>query len=335
MGMIEKNVPARISLAPWKESAVWSRRSVLLLFFSGTAFSHAQEEKYCRVCGRRIEAGEPFFAVPDRTEAICARCNQAAPRCRFCKLPTAAQAIHPYSGACPSCEAQLIHCQACGRAILGIRYSFALREGFFCPACKRNRPACFLCGAPVGDDLWRYPDDRVVCGACGERAIFDIDDIARIMEEAGAIVQSSYGLALSTAYVLRVEKLNSASATTRELRDRIFSDRSPLFGKELGLYRRVGTLSEIYLLFGLIPELLYEAAGHEYAHAWQADHNLLDAHPEWVEGFAQWAAAEVLRQKGFTAALERLERRGDSPYGTGYRQMKRLYRGNIRDLLPR
>lgn len=307
---------------------------MLLLFLPAIPYGFSQTEQYCRVCGKRVDGQESFYTVKETQEVICKRCSETAPRCRFCKLPTAPSQIDPETGACPQCSAQLVRCRVCGKVILGVRYHFHFREGYFCPACKKNRPACQICGAPVGRDLWRYPDGRLVCGTCGERAIFDIEEISRIMQESQTIAEGFLGLVLRLPYVLKVEKLNGTSATALALRERIFSDGSPLYGKELGLYRRIGNSSEIFLLFGLIPELVYEAAAHEYAHAWQADNDLSDLDPEWVEGFAQWVAAEVLRHKGFSQALERLEQRDDYPYGTGYRRLKKAYRGSLRSLLP-
>jgi len=83
------------------------------------------------------------------------------------------------------------------------------------------------------------------------------------------------------------------------------------------------------LLFGLPPELTYEAAAHEYAHAWAAENCRPDLPPDLREGFAQWVAADVLRSKGFLGALEKLEARTDSPYGTGYRRLRSMQRARL------
>lgn len=290
-------------------------------------------DRHCRVCGEPVDETGAFFSVKESQEVICTHCYQSAPRCRYCKLPTAPQQMDAATGACPQCYAKLIHCRVCGKAILGIRYQFPFREGYFCPVCKKQRPACYICGAPVGNDLWRYPDGRIVCGDCGERAVFDVEEIARIMQESQFIAETSLGMKLHQPYLLKVERLNGLPASVPELRRRIFTDGSPLYGKELGLYRRVGNSSEIFLLFGLIPEQLYEASAHEFAHAWQSENSSSELSAELSEGFAQWVAAQVLRQKGFAIALERLERRNDFPYGTGYQRMKNLLQGNVRNLL--
>ena len=293
--------------------------------FASTALS--SDDLRCHVCGTVIPAQERYFRVKGSTEVYCERCFSSAPRCSICKLPKAPGEIDPDSGICQKCLAKLPRCKSCGKPIVGVAYTYPFAKGTYCAECKSNYPACYICGVPVGRGYWEYPDGRIICAECGERAVFDTGEIEKIMRDVQAIVVRRLGLRIKDPYELRVDKLESFRTSDSKLRDRTAPGQSPLYGRELGLYRRTGDRSEIVLLFGLPAELLYEAAAHEYAHAWQAENYSPKLSPELREGFAQWVAADVLRAKDFKSALERLELRDDVPYGTGYRR--------LRDLSPR
>ncbi len=299
------------------------RACLILTALILTTAALSSEDLRCHICGTVISPQERYFKVKGSTEVYCERCFSLAPRCSVCNLPKAPGEIDPDTGICQTCLAKLPRCKSCGKPIVGVAYTFAASKGIYCAECKSNYPACYICGAPVGPRHWSYPDGRVVCNDCGERAVFDIGEIERIMKDAQAIVVRRLGMKIRTPYQLKVEKLEGLRSSDGEPGSRLAPGHSPLYGEELGMYRRLGDTIEIYLLFGLPPELLYEAAAHEYAHAWQAE-NYSDLSPELREGFAQWVAADVLRAKGFTSALENLERRSDAPYGTGYQRLRHL-----------
>ncbi len=286
----------------------------------------------CHICGRVIPADAKYYQVKGGKEVYCEHCYNEAPRCRLCNLPTAPGDIDPETGACQRCLAKLPRCKACGKPIIGTAYTFPFASGIFCAQCKNTRPACYVCGVPVGDQYWKYPDGRIICGECGDRAVVDVSEIQRIMQDVQTTTESRLGMKIRTPYTLRVEKLGGLPRSGAGTHDPTLPDQSPLYGKELGLYRRTGNQSEIFLLFGLPPELLYETAAHEYAHAWQVEVCPFDLPPDLREGFAQWVAADVLRAKGYTNALAKLEARKDSPYGTGYQQLRRL---RLQDILAR
>ncbi len=292
-------------------------------------------EVRCRVCGILIEGQAKYYQANVGQEVFCERCFNEAPRCSVCKLPTAAADIDRDTGACPRCLAKLPRCKLCGKPIVGMAYTSPYSSGFYCPECKRSRPSCYVCGLPVGKDQWRYPDGRIVCGECGARAVIDIGQIKWIMQDARETVEARLGLNVTRPYEVTVEKLQGPSPAVAGSGQPSLSGQSPLYGRELGMYRRMGEKSEIFLLFGLPPELLYEAAAHEYAHAWQSENCPANLTPELREGFAQWVAAEVLRDKRFNVALEKLEARRDDPYGTGYQRLKVMRRSSIFDLIMR
>jgi len=163
--------------------------------------------------------------------------------------------------------------------------------------------------------------------------VFDPAEIQGIMKDAGRIIEQRINLKLTRPYVLTIDKLKGLGPAESGHRELVRSDERALYGNELGLYRIKDGRSEITLLFGLPPDLLYETAAHEYAHAWQAENSMIDLEPELREGFAQWVAAEVLREKGYWGALEKLEERRDFPYGSGYRKLKILHQRIVIDLM--
>lgn len=282
----------------------------------------------CAVCGVQIQPDSRHFRTQDGGETYCERCFLSAPRCTRCKLPTAQEAIDPASGLCSRCLAKLPRCTACGRVITGTAYTIRFAAGQFCAECKQSRPACYVCGVPVENDHWKYPDGRHVCNQCGDRAVIDVAEIRKIMLDVEQTIQRRLGLVIAVPYELRVDKL----ADFRASHNGPGSSQTPsgeLYGKELGMYRRIEGRSEIVLLFGLPPELTYEAAAHEYAHAWAAENCRPDLPPDLREGFAQWVAADVLRSKGFRGALEKLEARTDWPYGAGYRRVRSMQRARL------
>jgi hypothetical protein len=314
------------------------KRLVLIALFAAVvaqAGTAIPDDVRCSVCGKIIPDQTKYYLVGGSREVICESCFLQAPRCSVCRKPTAAADLDKDTGACLRCLAGLSRCKTCGKAIIGTAYTSSYAKGVYCAECKNTRPACYICGVPVGRDYWRFPDGRIICGECCERAVIDIDRIKEIMEDARETVERSLGLFLEQPYVVTVEKLASVTSAARSDRYTQLGGDSPLYGHELGMYRQSGTRSEIFLLFGLPPDLLYEAAAHEYAHAWQAENCPPDLSPELREGFAQYAAAEVLRIKGFRSALENLEARRDFPYGTGYQRLKRLHQSLVLDLLLR
>lgn len=144
------------------------------------------------------------------------------------------------------------------------------------------------------------------------------------MSEVEDLCKKYLGIRANEPYTLHVEELNKSSLTNANKAKKGEASVSPLYGKELGLYRRLNGKSEIFLLYGLPVEMIYETAAHEYAHAWQAENCPPDQSDEIREGFAQWVAAQILGIKGYNTALEKLETRTDTPYGTGYMKIKTI-----------
>jgi len=310
------------------------RRTFIIAMTCSTRWLYASAvETHCSLCDTAIPGGAKFYQIKGRSEIYCERCYREAPRCSVCKLPKHPDDIDPETLACSHCLAELPRCRACGKPIVGRAYQFRFASGVFCLHCKDTRPACYVCGVPVGDDYWKYPDGRIACGECGERAVVDVEEIRRIMQDVQDTVGKRLGLSVRKPFKLTVEKLSGLEPMNRERRAKDLPPGATLYGKELGLHRLQDGQSEIVLLFGLPPELIYETAAHEYAHAWEAENGTFRLGTELSEGFAQWVAADLLRAKKFSIALEKLEARTDFPYGTGYRRLKGMHSRTVLNLM--
>lgn len=309
------------------------RAFIIAILCSVRRLDASAAERLCSLCGEAIPAGTKYYKRNDGPEIYCERCFLEAPRCSVCNLPVHAEDIDPETGACPPCLAALPRCRACGKPIVGTAYQLRFGSGVFCPRCKETRPACYVCGAPVGDDYWKYPDGRITCGECGERVVVDFEEIRRILREVQSIVGRRLNLKTRKPFALTIEKLSGLEPVNRRLVAQDPAPAAALFGRELGQFRSINGQSEIVLLFGLPPEWTYEAAAHEYAHAWQAENGVLRVEEELKEGFAQWVAADVLRAKNFKTALEKLEARTDFPYGTGYQRLKSMRNRAVLNLM--
>lgn len=277
---------------------------------------------YCNLCGKRIEG--KFFQSKDGQEKYCARCYYSYPRCAACDRPGPVHRLSNGKTVCDKCLATLPRCGACNQPIVGTYYQFDTSDQSFCENCKKTAHKCYTCGVPLGPKHWLFDDGRRICNACNNRAVYDIAQIRAIMKDVQKLCTENLGLPIKIPFELQVKDLNKQSSADAMKAKEGKNGDSPLFGKELGLFRLMNGKTEIFLLYGLPIEMLYDTAAHEYAHAWQAENCPADQSPELLEGFAQWVSSQVLRIKNFDKALERLEARTDRPYGTGYHQVKRL-----------
>ena len=281
----------------------------------------ARKAIYCKLCGKRV-AGQ-YFKAGETGEVYCSNCYANTPRCKVCGKPTPQNLIDLASGACAECSKKIPKCVLCGKGITGTYYTIPTIEGKYCEDCFLHKEKCYICGVPMKDTWWEFPDGRKICDSCNSRAVIDEQKIRDIMTEVELLVPKVVGIKAEQPYTLKVETLNKDSFTKALAAKKGQATSSPLYGSELGLFRKLNGSTEIFLLYGLPPEVIYETAAHEYTHAWQAENSSPSQSPEIREGFAQWVAAQILKAKGYKQTLEKLEIRDDRPYGTGYQLIKR------------
>ncbi len=277
---------------------------------------------FCNICNRRING--KYYQSKDGSEKYCSHCYNRYPRCAVCDRPGNLHRLDGGKSVCDECLAKLPLCGSCGKPIVGTYYKFDSSDQLFCEKCKNHNPKCYSCGVPLGKQHFRFDDGRRVCINCNNRAVYDVEQIKQIMAEVEQLCVKHLGLKVNTPYQLQIKPMNSKSSIQANKAKKGENGDSPLFGKELGLYRRLNGKSEIFLLYGLPKEMLYDTAAHEYAHAWQSENCINNQSLEILEGFAQWVSSQILHIKNFPKTLEHLEARTDNPYGTGYHKVKSL-----------
>ncbi len=278
------------------------------------------QARFCNLCGNRISGR--FFTSGETGEVYCENCYRTYPRCRACDRPMRRSSLTA-DGVCLSCEAKLPKCKSCGKSIVGTYFSNKY-NGDYCPDCIRSRPECYACGAPVSDVYWTLPDNRCLCDTCKKQSIFREDQAREIMNEVVKLVAERLGLVVERPWQLRLDKLNTEGRASALAARQGLKMASPISGNEMGIYIEREDRREIVLLYGLPISMIYETAAHELAHAWQAENCPPNQSQEIREGFAQWVAAQVLKLKGYSITLEKLQDRTDSPYGTGYQRMAKI-----------
>jgi hypothetical protein len=280
--------------------------------------------EYCGMCDVRIEGKYVSFGKGKDKKNFCTACFNDNPKCPACGVPHLKRELNTGSGLCRDCDKTLERCGACGEPVYGKFYRYEFSKDVFCSNCHDNKPHCYTCSLPVGKTYWEFQDGRQICEKCNSRSVIDTKQIEAIMEESKKLVHKFVGIQALQPFTLHVEPLNAKSAVSAGNAKVGKTNESPLYGSELGLYRYKEGKSEIFLLYGLPIEMIYETAAHEYAHAWQTENTPPNQSDELREGFAQWVGSKILQAKGFREALQRLEARHDHPYGTGYHKMKSI-----------
>lgn len=284
---------------------------------------------FCNLCGKRLEG--KYYQSKNGEEKYCAQCYNRNPRCSVCDRPGPVTRLSNGKCVCEKCLPTLPICGACGQPIAGNYIKYETSDKVFCETCQKTAPKCYACGVPLGKKHWLFDDGRRICDACNARSVYDLETIRQIMRDVEKICREKLDLNVQTSYDLQVKALNNDSSVQAQKAKDGENDESPLYGKELGLFRKMNGKTEIFLLYGLPAELLYDTAAHEFAHAWQAENCIAGQSPEMLEGFAQWVSAQVLRIKGYNKALEHLEDRKDNPYGTGYKKINAVAQRFNRD----
>lgn len=270
----------------------------------------------CSGCGTTITGRHALYQNGER---YCPTCNQGA-RCATCKRPLG-QGGHTVGGArlCDRCEADALVCGACGKLVRGTYYRHSFVDGVFCKTCEDGLPHCSICSRPIPKDTGStISGTRPVCGGCMKTVILDMDVIralyAEVVKEADELLSES---------IRRTPKLLMVPDIAAVRENVGYTEAS---GSELGLFKRKGNATSIYVLYGITKALAVETLAHEWAHAW-FDENGHAQHPQWVqEGFCQWVASKVLAKRGYKRSLAVLEAREDL-YGKGFRYVRDLERG--------
>jgi hypothetical protein len=217
---------------------------------------------------------------------------------------------------CPYCGAQLSRCRACGQRITR-HYVEVNGAGPFCETCYQSRPACVACGAPIAGGGRALPDGRRICAGCAQTAVHNEAAARVLFDQVQAILRRELGLALNVPTPVYLADREQLKMVTRRVGQQV----EPLtLDRTLGVYLRQGRRRGIYALVGLPQTLLNQVLAHEWAHAWQAEHNPIGGDLLVWEGFAEWVAYRTMGGLG-QAEAQRQMRARDDVYGDGLRRM--------------
>lgn len=272
------------------------------------------KHKFCHICGKPLVWGHMEYSSG---LVVCPECERNAPRCTHCRQPARAVTTIDQDRLCERCLAGLSRCAACGKPITGSTYRVGDSPNPYCSTCAEQRPACDICGAPLGADGHQLPGGQVRCGECARTLVLD----TRIIEALYRMViqQASAILGSTATQVPALQIVEPADlAVVRSKHGNLLP---PLGGAKqhiLGFFEQRGQARTIYIERGLPRATFIGTLAHEYAHAWQVDHAPPQQDLLLREGFAEWLAYRVLIAQGNTREAARATRREDE-YGRGLR----------------
>ncbi|HEU5367733.1 MAG TPA: hypothetical protein VFU69_04695 [Ktedonobacterales bacterium] len=248
---------------------------------------------------------------------VCPQCERAAPRCTACQQP--ARALTPVDQArlCNHCLNTLPRCTACNKPIIGHYFRFGDSPKPYCATCSEQRPACHICGAPLGADGQQLSGGQYRCGECARTMVLDDQAVHALFH---MVIQQTR--AILERDVQHIPLLRIVEPTELAVIRRRHELLTPPIGAAkqhlLGFFEQQGQERTIYIERALPRATLIGTLAHEYAHAWQADHAPRKQAALQREGFAEWLSWSVLVALGHTREAARATRREDD-YGKGLR----------------
>ncbi len=219
------------------------------------------------------------------------------------------------------------HCHLCGRRLWGRAWTYASGGSsdeqaiVVCRRCQETAPRCDVCGAPMGENYTRLPDDRRICPRCHQTAIYDPAQARELFERVAHTITDQLGLGLNVGADFTLVDHQHLQRLAAEAPAN--SPGQP--DKVIGLFTRKGRRRVMYLLYGLPRIMFIQVAAHEWGHAWHRENCPLLDDPLLCEGFAEWVAHKTLQTLGATRQAALMEQRGGL-YGEGLRKMASLER---------
>ncbi len=168
-----------------------------------------------------------------------------------------------------------------------------------CGECVKLDTFCYICGVPVKDRMTRLADGRLLCEKDTKQAVLDpfearniFDEVKRdaqtILSRSGALPSHNISLVLEARERLDKSGSNLISA----------HDDGLLMGLTRSLQRGPGDFEHtVYLLHGLTRDRMKVVAAHEYGHVWLHENVNRNLNLDTVEGFCDWLAYKVIKEK--------------------------------------
>lgn len=269
------------------------------------------KSSHCGICGKPIIG--KYTKYPEINLIVCERCMATVPKCDFCGRPDKNLRDVGDKKICNDCIKKADLCFICGQPIIG---QYGIFEGKndrkYCQKCIAKYPKCSSCGAPVGLSGIDLDDGRHLCSRCYAAGLFRADQVSAVKAEVLNYLSSHLDMNVShkITYTLQGE-------------DFIKEKSHGLSGDLNGLFYRKGDKFDIYVLYGLRRNDLYQVLAHEIAHAWMSENAKHERSLEESEGFAQWVAYHFLGHRGLQEQ-QRMLLIGDDVYASGLRKMLQI-----------
>jgi hypothetical protein len=265
----------------------------------------------CSICGETIIGRYTKF--PEINLTVCEKCMNTVPKCDFCGRPDKNLVKTGGKNICAACVQKTDLCFICRQPIVGQYIVFENdRSRKYCQACVDKYHKCSSCGAPVGLSEYSLEDGRRMCSECYSAGLFRADQVTAIKTEVLDYLSEYLNMQLT-------HKVNY----TLEGETFIKEKSNGLSGDLNGLFYRKGNDFEIYVLYGLRRNDLYQVLAHEIAHAWMSENGKGERSLEETEGFAQWASYHCLGNLGLREQQAVLLE-GSDIYASGLRKMLKL-----------
>jgi hypothetical protein len=278
---------------------------------------------FCNLCGRPTRGQYHVYrrlgSNLNKGLVVCQHCEREARRCAICRIPI--NPVVSLNGLCPTCDAQVPRCAACGQRVQGRYIRNESNGAYYCETCFNHRPRCGVCGGAVGQGGYQLHDGRFICAQCHETAVYDAGKAGDLYEQVTEIMDQQLGMRLNLLPALGLVDRNQMLALLEQMEIDSADDPDRVFG----LFFRRGRKRAIYVEYGLPQILMIQVMAHEVAHAWQGENCPLLRDPFVREGFGEWAAYRVLTALGAVKKTVLLEQRADL-YGQGLRFMLALER---------
>jgi hypothetical protein len=218
---------------------------------------------------------------------------------------------------CQRCLNTLPRCTACNKPIIGHYFRFGDSPKPYCAACSEQRPACHICGAPLGADGQQLQGGQDRCGECAQTMVLD-DQVVQTLYQM-VIQQTRAIFEQDVQHIPRLRIVEPAElAVVRQRHEQLTPPLGATKQHVLGYFEQQGPERTIYIERALPRATLIGTLAHEYAHAWQADYAPQKQALLTREGFAEWLSWSVLVALGHTREAARATRREDE-YGQGLR----------------
>ncbi|HEY7357027.1 MAG TPA: hypothetical protein VH590_11195 [Ktedonobacterales bacterium] len=274
----------------------------------------SSKHKFCHLCGRPLALAYTRYSTG---LVVCSQCERTAPRCTACQQPARSLTQVDQERLCNHCLNTLPRCTACNKPITGHYFRFGDSSKPYCATCAEQRPACHICGAPLGADGQQLSGGQYRCGECVQTMVLDDQTVQAlfrmVIQQARAIFEQDVQHIPLLCIVEPAEL-----AVVRRRHELLTPPIGAAKQHILGFFEQQGLERTIYIERALPRATLIGTLAHEYAHAWQADYAPHMQATLQREGFAEWLSWSVLVALGHTREAARATRRDDD-YGKGLR----------------